>query len=85
MHISFDENHELSQSVDFDRKFPEVFDIALLGINGTSNSNLYAVGSIGDDGLIAHYNGIRWTVLSKITSSDLNSISLSAGWHSTHQ
>lgn len=76
MHITFDENSELLKSIDFDDKFPDVFEIELFDINGISNSNLYAVGRIGVDGLIAHYNGVDWNILPRITPSDLNSISL---------
>jgi len=43
----------------------------LVDINGTSEDNLYVVGT---DGVIAYHNGGEWKLLKKITGAHLNSI-----------
>ncbi|AMW78308.1 hypothetical protein AMD27_05055 [Acinetobacter sp. TGL-Y2] len=56
--------------------FPDALNVEIYDINGFSENDLYIVGQSFDEGLVAHYNGVTWSVMPKFTPAALLSISL---------
>lgn len=76
INITFENNIEFLDKIEKHDIFPDIFDISLFDVNGVSINQLYAVGRLGNEGLIAFYNGECWKFISKLTPADLHSILL---------
>lgn len=74
INISFEGNNEFLDKIEKHNIFPDVFDISIFDVNGFSIDKLYAVGRLGNEGLIAFYNRKSWKFVSKLTPADLHSI-----------
>lgn len=74
LNINFNDNIEFLNKIEKHDLFPDIFDITIFDVNGFSIDKLYAVGRLGNEGLIAFYNGRFWKFISKLTPADLHSI-----------